>query len=161
VTSDSSGVQLSRRGLLIAAAAGPLAVACTTSPPPPQPPDPLADLADQARTDAAMASVIAAAYPAIGAAIVAANRGEHAKRLQAEVDRARPDVSPASAAASSTPPASPTAPPDAQSAVASMTQALAAAQKKATDLLPALPSYRVGLVGSVIAGCASLSEVLS
>jgi hypothetical protein len=39
--------------------------------------------------------------------------------------------------------------------------ALQAAQKQAGDLVASAQSYRVGLVASVAAGCASLVEALS
>jgi hypothetical protein len=88
------------------------------------------------------------------AAEVAKNRGEHATRLQAEVDRERPPVSSSPAPAPSTPPT----PPD---PVAALRSALDTSAKQAAELVPTLPAYRAGLVGSVAAGCASLLEVLS
>jgi hypothetical protein len=151
VIAESRGPLLSRRRVLLAAASAPLAVACTTPPPAPPPPDPLAELAVQARADAALAT-------AAGASEVADARAEHAKLLQAEVDRARPSGPSSSAAApsgTSTPPPPSSATPD------EVVAALNAAQKAGTDLLATVPGYRAGLLGSVIAGCASLVEAMS
>jgi hypothetical protein len=131
--------------------------ACTPEPSKPPPPDPLADLAAQARTDAALASSVAAAQPAVAAAAteVAKARTEHARVLQAEVDRARPPVS----ASSSAPPSTkPEVPADGAKA---LVDALTAAEKAAADLVPSVPRYRAGMLGSVAAGCASLRVVLS
>jgi hypothetical protein len=150
VIAESRGPLLSRRRMLLAAASVPLAVACTTPPPPPLPPDPLAELASQARADAALAT-------AAGATEVAKARTEHAKVLQAEVDRARPSVP----TASSAPPSTSSVPPPASATAAEVVTALQAAQKKGTDLMPTVPTYRAGLLGSVVAGCASMVEVLS
>lgn len=136
--------------MLLAAATAPLAVACTTPPPPPPPPDPLSELVKTALSDAALAT-------AVGASETAAARSEHAARLQAEVDRATPRVP-----GSSVPPATPTsvAPPAGASREA-LVPALQAAQKQAGDMVPSAQPYRVGLVASVAAGCASLVEALS
>jgi hypothetical protein len=130
--------------------------ACTPEPSKPPPPDPLADLAAQARTDAALASSVADAQPGLAAAAteVAKARTEHARVLQAEVDRARPPVS----SSSSVPPAKPEVPADGARA---LVDALTAAEKAAADLVPSAPRYRAGMLGSVAAGCASLRVVLS
>jgi hypothetical protein len=131
--------------------------ACTPEPSKPPPPDPLADLAAQARTDAALASAVAAAQP--GAAAVATEvakaRTEHARVLQAEVDRARP---PSPSSSSSPKPTAPEVPAD---GVKALVDALTAAEKAAADLVPSVPRYRAGMLGSVAAGCASLRVVLS
>ncbi|WP_307867651.1 hypothetical protein [Umezawaea beigongshangensis] len=159
---SSRGPQLSRRGVLLAAAAGPLVVACTTKETSPPEPDPLAELAEQARVDAALAAAVAASFPGLGADVVAANRGEHAQRLAAEVERARTTPSSAARSPSGAPSSQPVAPPaDAGSAVALLADALAAAQRRGTELLPDLPTHRSGLVGAVVAGCACLAEVLA
>ncbi|GAB1514557.1 hypothetical protein [Actinophytocola sp. KF-1] len=138
------------------AALVPVVAACTEEPPAPPPPDPLADLAAQARADAALATAVASAQPAVAAAAqeVAAARTEHAKVLQAEVDRARPPVS----SSATKPPAAPEVPAD---GVAALGEALTTAEKQAADLVPSVPRYRAGLLGSVAAGCASLRVVLS
>ncbi len=131
-------------------------VSCTPEPQAPPPPDPLAVLAARARADAALASAVAAAQPAVAAVAteIARARTEHATALQAEVDRERP---PASSTASR-PPAAPEVPAD---GVATLVDALTTAEKQAADLVPSVPRYRAGLLGSVAAGCASLRVVLT
>jgi len=134
----------------------PVAAACTPEPETPPPPDPLADLAAQARTDAALAKAIASAQPALAAKAteVADARTEHAKVLQAEVDRARPPVSSTSAPKT-------TAPEVPADGAAALVEALTNAEKQAADLVPSAPRYRAGMLGSVAAGCASLRVVLT
>jgi hypothetical protein len=134
----------------------PVAAACTPEPETPPPPDPLADLAAQARTDAALAAAIASAQPALAAkaAEVADARTAHAKVLQAEVDRARPPVSSTSAPKTTTP----EVPAD---GAAALVEALTNAEKQAADLVPSAPRYRAGMLGSVAAGCASLRVVFA
>jgi len=135
----------------------PVAAACTEEPAGPPPPDPLADLAAQARADAALASSVATATPALAAAAteVAQARTEHATTLQAEVDRARPPVSSSATTPQATTPQAPADP------VAALVDALTTAEKQAADLVPTVPRYRAGLLGSVAAGCASLRVVLT
>jgi hypothetical protein len=130
--------------------------ACTSEPPPPPPPDPLADLAAQARADAALATEVATAAPGLAAAAteIAAARTAHAEALQAEVDRARPP-------ASSTKPKPPATPPTPADPGAALVDALTSAEQKAAELVPSVPRHRAGLLGSVAAGCASLKVVLS
>jgi hypothetical protein len=132
--------------------------ACTSEPEKPPPPDPLAELAVQARSDAAMAKAIAAAQPGIAEAATAVSeaRGEHAKVLQAEVNRARPPAP--SSSSSSAPPPAPEVPADGKTA---LLDALTAAEKSASDLVPSVERYRAGMLGSVAAACASLQVVLS
>ncbi|MGW5049998.1 hypothetical protein [Actinokineospora sp. NPDC004072] len=139
-------------GLVLGAAAG------CTDPGPPPPPDPLAALAERARADAALAAAIAAAVPPLAAKAgeVARVRGEHASALKAEVERERPPVS----TSASAPPAPPAPPKDAKAAAKALADGVAAAQRQAAELVPGLPRYRAGLVGSVAAACASLREVL-
>ncbi|MEU5693963.1 hypothetical protein [Actinosynnema sp. NPDC020468] len=141
---------LTRRGLLVAAATAPLVVACTTQPPAPPPPDVLEPLAAAARADAALAT-------ALQAPDTASARTEHAARLQAEIDRATPRV-PGSPVPSTAPSAVLAPPSPTRDA---LVQSLRTAQKQAGELLPSLPTYRTGLVGSIAAGCASLVEALS
>jgi hypothetical protein len=142
---------VSRRRVLFAVAAAPLAVACTAEPPPPPPPDPLSALAAQARADAKLAQSLTT-VPA--AAEIAKARETHASLLQAEVDRERPPLS-------STAPPAPTAPPTPPDPLAALRTALDEAVREASATVASLPSYRAGLVGSVAAGCASLREVLA
>ena len=141
---------VSRRRVLFAVAAAPLAVACTAEPAPPPPPDPLSALAAQARADAKLAQTLTT--PA--AAEIAKARETHATLLQAEVDRERPPLS-------STVPPAPTTPPTPPDPLAAMRTALDEAVRDASALVASLPAYRAGLVGSVAAGCASLREVLA
>lgn len=138
------------------AALVPVVAACTEEPSAPPPPDPLAELAAKARADAALATAIATAQPALAAAAteIAQARTEHATALQAEVDRAKPPVS----SSATRPPASPELPAD---GVAALIDALTTAEKQAADLVPSVPRYRAGLLGSVAAGCASLRVVLT
>jgi hypothetical protein len=89
---------------------------------------------------------------------VAEGRAEHAKLLQAEVDRARPSGPSSSASA---PPSTSAAPPPSGGTPDQVVEALKAAQQAAAALLATVPTYRAGLLGSVAAGCASLVEVLS
>jgi hypothetical protein len=155
--------QIGRRDLLrlstLAVTALPLAAACTSQPMPP-PPDPLTALADAAAADAATARGIASKFPAVADkfGLIATNRDAQAAALRAEVDRATPPPTTSSVA-----PPTPTGTtyPDQGSAVAGMAAALGDAQRKATDLALTVPSYRAGLLGSVVAGCACLKELLS
>jgi hypothetical protein len=149
---------VSRRAVLRLGALAALVpvAACTPEPEAPPPPDPLAELAAKARSDAALATAIASAQPALtqAATEIAQARTEHAKALQAEVDRARPPVS----STSSKPPAAPEVPAD---GAAALVEALTSAEKQAADLVPTVERYRAGLLGSVAAGCASLRVVFT
>ncbi|MFI6101491.1 hypothetical protein ACIA8G_38605 [Lentzea sp. NPDC051213] len=142
---------VSRRRVLFAVAAAPLAVACTTKPPPPPPPDPLSALAAQARADAVLATTLTTVPVA---AEIAKARETHARLLQAEVDRERPPLS-------STVPPVPTTPPTPPDPLAALRTALDDAVRDASMVVASLPAYRAGLAGSVAAGCASLREVLA
>jgi len=135
----------------------PSVSACTEEPPKPPPPDPLADLAAQARADAALATSVATGTPALAATAteIAEARTEHATVLQAEVDRARPPVSSSARTSPAPVPQAPANP------VAALVEALTTAEKQAADLVPTVPRYRAGLLGSVAAGCASLRVVLT
>ncbi|MCP2169620.1 hypothetical protein LX83_006506 [Goodfellowiella coeruleoviolacea] len=144
----------------LAALAAPLLASCFGETEPPAP-DPLAELAAQARSDAATATAIASAHADLAAAatLIAQARQEHAVALQQEVDRERPPTS--STAPSPTGATPPSAPPSAKEAEQALTQALTSAEQQAAGLVPTVPAYRAGLLGSVAAGCASLREVLS
>ena len=156
---------LGRRALLrlgaLAVLAAPAVAACTSEPAAPPPPDPLSALADAAAADAATARGLAAKHPALAAKfqLIATNRAAQAVALRKEIDRATPPPSTSVSPAPSTPPAATY--PDQAAAVAGMVASLAAAQDKATQVALAAPTYRVGLVGSVVAGCACLKELLS
>ncbi|MBO0839688.1 MAG: hypothetical protein J2O49_02570, partial [Sciscionella sp.] len=114
-------------------------------------------LADAARADVATAKAISAGKPSPVAAAVAKARQQQANALQAEIDRAR-GGSPSSRAA---PPSTSKPPADQASALNQLDGSLKIAQQKAAALVPTLPRYRAGLVGSVAAGCASLRELFS
>jgi hypothetical protein len=159
---DSDPVVLSRRGLLRAglliAVAGPLAAACTTHTTPAAP-DVLQPMLDAATTDATRAKAAAAAFADNGAtlAVIASVRQQQAAALRTEVDRA---------AAMTAPPATPSTtaapkPTDEATVTAQLVAGLTATQQQAAKLMPKLPRYRAGLVGSVAAGCASLTEALN
>ncbi|HEX4701262.1 MAG TPA: ferritin-like domain-containing protein [Pseudonocardiaceae bacterium] len=155
-------VLLSRRGLLRAGAlivvAGPLVAACTSQPPPAAP-DVLQPMLDAATTDADRAKAASAAFAdnAATLGVIAAVRRQQAGALRTEVDRA---------AALTTPPPTPSGsaapkPTDEGTVTTELLAGLAAAQREAARLMPTLPRYRAGLVGSVAAGCASLTEALN
>jgi hypothetical protein len=130
--------------------------ACTPAPEQPPPPDPLVPLAESAQADATAAQALAAGLtgdPAAKAKLIANNRAAHAKALRAEIDRERPPSS------SSVPPSTTAAAP--QATLANLIVAITAAERKAAELVPGLPRYRAGLVGSVAAGCAALREALT
>ncbi|MEV4320241.1 hypothetical protein [Actinocrispum sp. NPDC049592] len=147
---------LARRRLLAALPLVLVLPGCTSEPEAPPPPDPLAALAEQARKDAAAADAVAKAAPDLAtlAGDVAKARTEHARLLQAEVDRERPPASTAPSATS-------TAPPPAAGTKATLVEALKAAEQKSAELVPSVSRYRAGLLGSIAAGCASLREVLT
>jgi hypothetical protein len=153
---------LSRRALLRAGAliavAGPLAAACTTTSAP-LAPDPLQPMLNAATKDASTAKSAAAAYADNGAtlSVIASVRQTQAAALRTEVKRAQGIPAPTTTAGPSTSPAKPAS----ETAVTSqLLAALTTAQTQAAALLPRLPRYRCGLVGSVAAGCASLAEAL-
>jgi hypothetical protein len=115
-----------------------------------------------ATKDAADAKAAAAAFADNGAtlAVIATVRQQQAAALRTEVDRAA-GVVPGSAAPTTSASATKAPKLPAESTVTSqLTKDLVAAQRQAAALLPKLPRYRAGLVGSVAAGCASLAEAL-
>lgn len=153
------GPVVSRRGVLriggLALLAGPLA-ACTGTPPKAAP-DPLLPMLNLALRDAALAKAAAAAFTGNGATltVISTVRQQHANALRAEVNRA--------AAVTSTAPTSTPTPPRPTSQAQVVTELVAdfaTARQQAQTLLPSLPRYRAGLVGSIAAGCASLAEAL-
>lgn len=156
---------LGRRALLrlgaLTVLAAPAVAACTSEPTTPPPPDPLTALADAAAADAVTARALATKHPALAAKfqLIATNRDAQAVALRKEIDRATPPPATSSSAAPSTPPAA--SYPDQAAAVAGMAASLGAAQDKATEVALTAPAYRAGLVGSVVAGCACLKELLS
>jgi hypothetical protein len=152
---------LSRRALLragaLVAVAGPLAAACTGRAAP-APPDPLQPMLNAATSDAATAKAAATAFADNGATltVIATVRRTQAAALRAEVNRAA--GAPASQAAPTTGAAKP--PTDEATVTSLLITSLTTAQHQAAALMPTLPRYRAGLVGSVAAGCASLAEAL-
>jgi hypothetical protein len=148
---------VTRRAVLVGIVVG--AVAACTDPEPPPPPDPLSALLARAEADRALAAAVAAALPALKAPAgeVARVRGDHATALRTEVERERP---PTPSSTTAPPPAPPKAPADAAAAKKALVDALTKAQEEATALVASLPRHRAGMVGSVVAACASLREVL-
>jgi hypothetical protein len=142
---------------LVALAVLALAGGCTTHTAAPTP-DPLLPLLTAATSDAAAAAADAKAFAdnAPTLAVIAAVRRQQAAALRTEVDRA--------AAVTATPTTTTTAvprpPTDEATATAALLTGMTAAQREAARLMPDLPRYRAGLVGSVAAGCASLAEAL-
>jgi hypothetical protein len=126
----------------------------------PKQPDVLEPLRLGAQKDSALARAVAATHPDLAdqAKAISANRDQHAAKLQSEIDRANP---PQEGQKPSPPPPPPQAPADSGAAKAALTDALHAAQVQAAILVPTLPNYRAGLVGSVSASCASMLEVLA
>lgn len=157
--------QLGRRALLrlgaLTVLAAPAVAACTPTPTTPPPPDPLAALADAAAQDAATARGLAGKFPALAAKfqLIATNRDAQAVALRKEIDRATPPPTTSSAAPSSPPQGA--SYPDQAAGVAGMAASLGAAQDAASQVALTAPTYRAGLVGSVVAGCACLKELLS
>lgn len=120
-------------------------------------PDPLSALAESARADAEQARAIFAAHQGLsGAKVVAQARGEQATALRREVDREAGETETTATRS----PGRPAVPQDSGSASEQLVRRLRTAQRDAAELVPTLPRYRAGLVGSVSAGCASLLEAL-
>lgn len=112
-------------------------------------PDPLALLAAQASADADAATALAGGQSTEAglARQVAQARGEHARVLQAEVDRLnRPKGV-----------VTPVVPQG--SGLAALKQRLVTAREQAEKQVPALDGYRAGLVAGVAAGCAGLQQI--
>ena len=152
-------IRRSRRGVLVALAVLAFAGGCTTHAAAPTP-DPLQPLLNAATADASAAAADAKAFAdnAPTLTVIAAVRRQQAAALRTEVDRA------AAVTATSTPATtSSAAPPPASesTATAALLTGMTTAQQEAARLMPALPRYRAGLVGSVAAGCASLAEALN
>lgn len=161
--SDDHGV-LSRRGLLRAGALIAIAVplaACTAqqAAPAPDPLQPLLTAADLATATATTAST-AFADNAATFTVFATVRRQQAAVLRTEVDRAAALTAPptTSATASTAPTKAPT---DETTVIGELRAGLVTAQQQATRLVPSLPTYRAGLVGSIAAGCASLAEAFN
>ncbi|CAN5159150.1 hypothetical protein BH09ACT8_BH09ACT8_66650 [soil metagenome] len=132
------------------------ASACGSDTPPPV--DPLQSQADLADADSAMARAAATgASPALVAALtqVASERAQHSRALVEEIARAAGHAAPTETSGTSTPSTSPTTsavatPPP---AVAEVIGALKQSAASATALASILTGYRAGLVGSIAASC--------
>ena len=154
-----AGSGLGRRDLLrlaaLVPAAAALSTACGTGE---QQADPLEALVRSAESDAALARAVARAHSALAgrAGTVASVRTEHAKALRQERDR----VNPPDPDEPKPPPPRVRAPASQAQASSEMSGRLRDAQGRAAALVPGLPQYRAGLVGSVSASCAGLLEVL-
>lgn len=112
-------------------------------------PDPLALLAEQATADAAAANALASGSSTEAglARQVATVRTEHARALQAEVDRLnRPKTTVQVVNPGGT-------------GLATLKQRLATAREQAEKLVPDLERYRAGLVAAVAAGCAGVQQL--
>jgi len=143
--------------VLLAVVVAALVGGCTTHTAAPAP-DPLQPMLDAAASDAVAASAAAKAFAdnAPTLAVIAAVRRQQATALRTEVDRAAALTAPPSVSSSAAP-----APTDEATVTAALLAGLATAQKQAAALVPELPRYRAGMVGSVAAGCASLAEALN
>ena len=135
------------------------ASACGSDTAPP-PVDPLQSQADLADADSAMARAAAAgAPPALVAALtqVASERAQHSRALIEEIARAAGHEAPTStesssaSAASTSPTTSAVAAPP--PAVAEVIGALKQSAASATSLASTLTGYRAGLLGSIAASC--------
>ncbi len=144
---------------LVSALVLALAAGCTGGTPAQTAPDPLKPLLDAASADARTANAAAAVFADNSATltVIGSVRAQQAAALAREVDRA---AAVTADSATATPPTS-AAPTDEGSVTAQLLQGLTDAQKQAAALLPSLPAYRAGLVASVAAGCASLTEALN
>ena len=164
---EVSAHRFGRRGLLrvgaLAALAGPVIMpvvaACSNDTPPA--PDALLPVLSSARQDVAAAHAAAAAFPdnAPTFTVIATVREQHANAIQQEITRAG-GATPSSGSAAPTTTA-PSAPAGSENAAfTQLVSSLRSAQQQAAALVPTVPRYRAGLVGSVSAGCASLVEAL-
>ncbi|WP_243859637.1 ferritin-like domain-containing protein [Amycolatopsis arida] len=114
-------------------------------------PDPLLPLLARAEADARAAGALAESAPrhAQLAQQVVAVRTAHADALRAEIERQN-SPRPERAAGGD---------PGAVADLAALGQRLTEAREEALGLVPAVPRYRAGLVGSVAAGCAGVQQL--
>lgn len=134
-----------------------VATACTG--PDADRPDVLAELADAAHSDVALASAAARAHPELSdaATSVADARAAHADGLRREIKR----LGGTRQAARSGKKAEPDVPGSADGARERLRESLLNAQQQAARTAARVSGYRAGLTGSISAGCASLLEVLA
>ena len=151
---------LSRRRVLVGAAALALlsvpVTACGSSPPPPEV-DELAAQLERARSDSQLATDAAAAArgdTATTLTAVASERSAHAQALSDELVRLRGADAPTSTTATSTT-AEPAKAPTAQDVVAALRDSAASA----TQLAAKMSGYRAGLLGSIAASCTAAYTV--
>ena len=150
---------ISRRRVLIGAAAltalGAAAGACG-SPKPPEPDD-MEDQLELARRDSQLARAAATAAGAFYAPllnVVADERADHAKALSAAIARASgATTTPAGPAVPS--PSGATAPPARTDVMAALRESADSAAKLAANLT----GYRAGLLGSIAASCTASATV--
>lgn len=132
---------------------------CGSSPPAPPAVDELEAQLQAARQDSEQAAAAATVEsPQVAAALkeVAAERGQHAHALAAEIDRVAgitTTVSSTSTEMTATTPAGP--PPTLSDVVNSLRASAASAQQLATTV----SGYRAGLVGSIAASCTAAHTV--
>jgi hypothetical protein len=150
---------VSRRSVLVSAAAlallGATAAACGSSPPPPEVGELAAQL-DRARADSQLATDAAAsAGPPIAQALnaVATERSAHAQALSDELVRIAGQDAPTATPTSTT--AEPAKPPTTQDVIAALRQSAEAA----AELAAKFSGYRAGLVGSIAAACTAAYTV--
>ena len=151
---------VSRRRVLIGAAAlaalGATASACG-SPEPPQP-EQLEGQLDLARRDSEMARAAAKAAGPFYApllSVVADERANHAKALSAEINRAVGGTTTSSTTAAPTTPAPASPPPTRGEVMAAVRESADSATKLAAEL----SGYRAGLLGSIAASCTASATV--
>jgi hypothetical protein len=149
--------EVSRRRVLLSAAAltlfGATASACGSPPPAPEVDD-LQEQLNFARRDSDMATAAAAAADQFYApvlTVVATERAAHAKALRQEIARAAGNTasSTETTSATSTAPAATTPAPS----LMDVTTALKSSADSAGQLAAKLSGYRAGLVGSICASC--------
>jgi hypothetical protein len=158
----SSYPTVSRRRVLVGAAAlallGASVAACGSSTPPPEVAELVAQL-DRARSDSRLATDAAAA--ARGASVealnaVASERSAHAQALFDELVRMRGADAPTSAMSE---PTSTTAEPAAPPTVTDVIAALRQSADSATELAGTFSGYRAGLLASIAAACTAAYTV--
>ena len=128
-------------------------------------PDPLLAVSAAARSDAAVATQLAATNPpqAVVLQNIAAERTAHAQALDAEITRAAGTRAAGTSAPSPTPAPAVPAPvvaPNAAPTVAVLRAGLQEHQRAAAGLAYTVAPYRAGLLGSIAAACATQLVVL-
>ncbi len=153
---------LSRRQVLIGAAALALlsgaTAACGTPPPPPEV-DELAAQLDRARADSQLAADAAAATPPTPTAqaltTVASERSAHAQALSDELVRMVGNDAPTTTTTTTTTTAVPAKAPTTEEVIAALRQSA----DSAAHLAATQSGYRAGLLGSIAASCTAAYTV--